>query len=120
MLTDAQIDQLAQAYTKYYRSGHGARRHREVVDPPGLWYFLDVDLQPIGHAGFFVSRWDGRVIPLGTGHLTPFLLSEFDMETEAGMTEVLKRILSPRMTGPGPLPDKHGLRVTTSGTESDG
>jgi hypothetical protein len=120
MLTDAQIDQLAQAYTKYYRSGHGARRHREVVDPPGLWYGIDSDLPRTGDAGFFVSRWDGRVIPLGSGHFTPFQHNDLDLTTEVGLTEVLKRILAPKMTGPGPLPDKHGLRVSTSSTEPFG
>jgi hypothetical protein len=113
LLSDAQIDQLAQAYAYHYRAGNGARRPREVRDPPGLWYELDSDLPRTGDAGFFVSRWDGRVVPLGTSHFTDFILTDLDMATEAGMTEILKRILSSKMVGPGPLPDKHGLRVTT-------
>jgi hypothetical protein len=74
MLNDDELDRIAEAYARRrYGEGHGDDytliKIAQISDPPGAHFFARYPPAGalIGDGGFFVSRVNGHVTPLGSG-----------------------------------------------------
>ena len=116
MLSDEELYGTAVRYCHEYECGNPAKLCYWVSNPIGGYFVADRARPAIGDGGFFISRVDGRVIPLGSGDwvvATIELSDDLGAETVTNIQDhyMLQRIVLKKLARPPKGPDRLGLVV---------